>query len=365
MRHHIIVVTGAAGFLGSSLTVDLCRDSSVVAIDRREPGRALLDAAPGVQWHRVDISDRARVSDVFEATRRQYGRIDLVIHLAAFYHFDLDRHPEYERTNVGGTANVVQAASESNVSRLIFSSSMMAMAPPPPGTMLDERTPASGLIPYGESKATNEKMIAEARDRLPSIVLRLGGVFSDWCELPPLGSLIRLWGVRSALDGIVAGRGESGIPYLHRSDWVRLVRACIERQRDIASHEVFLASEHGAVSHAELFLALQRARSRGGRVKRPVHVSPALARIGLRMRMAKGWVTGNKPYERPWMLNFVDRPWIADTTHTRTRLGWDCSPGLRIAERLPVLMECFDSDRSRWERRNRSRAVGLYSYDPD
>jgi nucleoside-diphosphate-sugar epimerase len=365
MPRHIIIVTGAAGFLGSALTVDLSRDNSIVAIDRREPGGPLLDAAPQVEWHQVDISERKALSDVFENTRQRYGRIDFVVHLAAFYHFDLDWHPEYERTNVGGTSNVVQMAIESNAPRLIFASSMVAMCPPSPGTMLDERTPTADVIPYGKSKAMGEKMIAEASDQLSSIILRIGGIFSDWCELPPLCSLIKLWGARTPLNRIVAGRGESGIPYLHRVDWVRLVRSCIERHRNIKPHQVFLASQHGAVSHKHIFLALRQTQSSAVRVKNPIHVSPTVARIALHMRTMLGRATGQMLYERPWMLDYVDRPWVADTTSTRNQLGWDCSEGMQICERLPVLLDYFKYDRSRWEQRNRNRAMGLYSYSPD
>jgi nucleoside-diphosphate-sugar epimerase len=365
MQHTTIIVTGAAGFLGSALTVDLSRDHTIVAVDRRESGRALLDATPQVEWHQVDISEKEAFSDVFRKTRRRYGRIDVVVHLAAFYHFDLDWHPEYERTNVGGTANVVQLATESEVARLVFASSLMAMCPPLPGTMLDERTPTTDIIPYGRSKALGEAMIAEASEQLSSIVLRIGGVFSDWCELPPLCSLIELWGARTPFNRIVVGQGKSGIPYLHRVDWVRLVRSCIERHRDIKPREVLLASQYGAVSHDELFVALQRARSGEIRVKSPIHVSPTVARIGLHMRTILGRVAGRMPYERPWMLDYVDRPWVADTTGTRDRLGWNCSESLRIRERLPVLLNHFDNNRPQWEQRNRKRAMGLYSYSPD
>jgi nucleoside-diphosphate-sugar epimerase len=365
MQRPIVIVTGAAGFLGSALTVDLSRDHSIVAIDRREPGEVLLDAAPGVEWHQVDVAEREALADVFRNTRRRYGRIDLLVHLAAFYHFDLDWHPEYERTNVGGTANVVQSAIDSEVAMLLFASSLVAMRPLPPGTMLDGRTPTAEIIPYGKSKAMGEAMIARASEQLPSIVLRIGGVFSDWCELPPLCSLIKLWGARTPFGNIVVGRGESGIPYVHRVDWVRLVRSCIERERDLGVHEVFLASQHGAVSHEDLFLALKRARPGALGAKKPIHVSPALARIALRMKTAFGRVTGKMPYERPWMLDYVDRPWVADTTYTRNRLGWDCSESLQIRERIPVLLSHFHNDRPLWERRNRERATRRYSYSPD
>ena len=83
------------------------------------------------------------------------------------------------------------------------------------------------------------------------------------------------------------------------------------------------------------------------------------------MKTALGRVTGEMPYERPWMLDYVDRPWVADTTFTRNRLDWDCSERLQIRERLPVLLSHFDNDRRVWERRNRERAMGRYSYAPD
>jgi len=365
MQHQVIIVTGAAGFLGSALTVDLSRDNSVVAVDRRDPGRALLAAAPKVEWYPVDISERRALSAVFENTRQRHGRIDFVVHLAAFYHFDLDWHPEYERTNVNGTANVVRTAIEFDVRRLIFTSSMIAMAPPPPGTMLDERTATAHLIPYGKSKAMNEKTIEQASSHLPATVLRLGGVFSDWCELPPLAGLLQLWGPRTPFNRIVVGRGESAIPYLHRTDWVRLVRSCLDRHESMAPYEVFLGSQHGAVSHRDLFLALRRCRSNRTSVSDPIHVSVTVARAGLAMKTLLGRILGRLPYERAWMLDYVDRPWVADTTRTREKLGWDCAQEMQISARLPVILDRFRRHRRQWKRRNRDRANLLYTYAAD
>ena len=47
---------------------------------------------------------------------------------------------------------------------------------------------------------------AAAKDRLPATVLRIGGAFSDWCELPPLYSLIKGWWGTSPLRRILVGR---------------------------------------------------------------------------------------------------------------------------------------------------------------
>jgi len=347
----VVVITGAAGFLGSAITKDLATDHSVVAIDRREPGQALRDATPGVDWHRLDIAEHESLRTALRAARRRLRRIDVLIHLAAYYHFDPDWREEYRRTNVDGTSHVVDVAIENGVRRLIFASSMVAMRPAPEGAMLTERSPTAEILPYGKSKAIGERIVRRAAGRLPSITLRIGGVFSDWCELPPLYSLIEMWTGRSPLSRVVAGAGNSGIPYLHRDDLLQLVRRCIERHEDLASHEVFLASQHGTVRHRELFEII-----RGGDV-RPIFVSRSAARFGLALKMALGRVTGRMPLERPWMLEFVDRPWVADTTTTREKLGWDCDSRLDVRERLPLLLEHFSRDRPTWHARKAARFV--------
>ena len=127
MNQQVVIVTGAAGFLGSAITVDLSRRHRVVAVDCRKPTAALLEAAPGTTWHQVDIGDANAVASVFGQTKETLGRIDFVVHFAAFYHFGTNRHPEYERTNVNGTSHVLRSARESRAKRLVFASSIAAM----------------------------------------------------------------------------------------------------------------------------------------------------------------------------------------------------------------------------------------------
>ena len=363
-NERVVIVTGAAGFLGSAVTLELARNAAVIAIDRRAPSAALLEATPHVNWHQVDIADRDTLADVFQSTKRRLGRIDFVLHLAAFYHFGLDRHPEYQRTNVDGTSAVLHSAIENGAGRLIFASSIAAMLPPPSGEMLTERSPTSAYIPYGESKSAGEQMTLDASQQLPAIVLRIGGVFTDWCELPPLDSLIRLWAGGFPLNRIVAGRGGTAIPYIHRDDLVRLVRACVDQSAKMTPFEVLLASQHGAASHLELFDVVRRALHKSDGVK-PIFVSPTTAKIGLYLRLALGLVTRDPPYERLWMLQFIDRPWNADTTHTRNRLGWDCTQGKGILDRLPTMVDRYLRRRDQWEQRSRARTTARYVYAPE
>ncbi len=363
-NHRVVVVTGAAGFLGSALTVDLARDHCVIAIDRRQPSRALRDAAPAVIWHHVDICDEAAIDAVFQETRRRFGRVDFVLHFAAFYHFGTDWCPEYQRTNIQGTSTLLRAAQDSGAERLIFASSMVAMLPPPKGEMLTEQSPTSDYIPYGKSKSIGEELIRRNADSLPATVLRIAGVFSDWCELPPLDSLIKLWAGMPPLNRIIVGRGDTGIPYIHRDDFLRLVRLCISRNKEMARYEVFLASQYGAVSHKDLFHLIHGTRHQNSCVQ-PISVPRAVATVGVHLRRAIGLLTRNSPYERAWMLQFIDRPWSADTTGTRNKLDWDCTEGMKLRDRLPTMIDRFRKSRREWNQRSQARNEARYSYAPE
>ncbi len=363
MNGNVLLLTGAAGFLGSAIAVALSRELKITAVDVREPSRALIDAAPNVTWEQLDIADAEAVASSFQRTIRANGRIDLVIHFAAFYHFGTDWRPEYEQTNVRGTANLLRAAADAGVRRVVFASSIAAMEPPPAGQMLTESTPTSNFTSYARSKTLGEEMLVAAADRLPGIVLRLGGAFSDWCELPPLHSLIKLWSGRGPLSRIVPGHGESGFPYIHRDDVTRIVRHCIERHESLAPFEVFLASHQGAVLHKDLLPVIRGAA--GERVSlKPIFIPPGLARVGLALRLVLGRVAGETPFERPWMLAFVDRPWVADVSHAQRTLGWSCSPLMGILDRLPVILQRFSRNRREWEERNERRRKGMYVYAP-
>jgi hypothetical protein len=163
------------------------------------------------------------------------------------------------------------------------------------------------------------------------------------------------------LSRLVPGQGNSGFPYIHRDDVVHGVRRCIECHATLAPFEVLLASPSGAVSHNQVFSAIQRAAA--GRAPRTsILVPPHLARFGLSIRSAFGRLTGKTYYEQPWMLDFVDRPWATDASYTESRLAWSCTPGMGVLDRLPQILERFRADPRAWELRNRCRNEGRYDY---
>ncbi len=357
MKAPVVIVTGAAGFLGSATVVDLAPDHLVTAIDRRAPPEPLRSATPGVEWQRFDIADAASLDACFRRARARHGRVDVVVHYAAFYHFGTDWHPEYDRTNLGGTRKVLETAADHGARRLIFASSVAATLPPPPGQRLTERSPADGSIPYARSKAIGESMVAEHASRLPAVVLRIGGAFSDWCELPPLYSLIEMWSRRGPAGRIVPGEGKTGVPYIHRADLVAKVRACMTRHRELDAYECLLACGPRAVLHEELFPAIRRL-TRGESSSRPLHVPRWVARAGLVLAATAGRGLGFRIFEQPWMAEYIDRPWLTDCRVSEQKLQHPPGAGFELLERLPVMLGNRRRDPEQWQLRNRRRLQG-------
>jgi nucleoside-diphosphate-sugar epimerase len=346
-----ILITGASGYLGSAISVDLSRDHRVVGVYRREPTAAQQAAACQARWEKGEVADADCLDWIFKRCKAKGAPIDYVIHFAAFTHYGEHWRDEYDDTNVIGTRNIVEAASHhGDVRRILFAGSIAATHPPAPGTILTEGTPAGGRVAYPKSKALGEQCLMQNAHRVPVVILRIGGVFSDWCELPPLFSLITLWS-QPFVGRVMPGRGEAGFPYIHREDLVAAVRRIVEKDAALKPLETLLAAHPGCTRQKELFPVVRRLAGKRFSTE-PIHIPPALARIGLHAKWRVNNLLRKPTYERPWMLDYVDCPLVVDTSYTEERLGWRPDPGKHILKRLPVLMHFFTNRRKEWFERN-------------
>jgi len=360
---HTVVITGSSGYLGSALCADLGRDHHIVGIDRRPPSPALRQAVPRAAWENLDISDAEAVSDAFQRIARTQGGINFVIHFAVYYHYGRGWRREYDLHNIQGTRNVIEAACRSGAGRIIFAASIASLLPPPLGQTLTEDACDMADFPYCKSKAAGERLCAERHDELPAVVMRIGGVFSDWCELPPLYSLIRLWSRPGPIGRCIPGRGMTGFPYIHRDEVVRFVRRVIEKNDTLGRHEVLFASEDGCTCQADLFPPIRRLGGQNVSAG-PIHVPLPLACLFLYLKLAANGLLFRETYEQPWMLTYADRPLRVDTSYTRDRLDWRPWDEYCILNRLPALMANFRSRRRHWLARNIRRNEGNYQYEP-
>ena len=111
-----VLITGGAGFIGSHLADRLLgRNDQVLVIDNYATGRRdNLQPQANLQVVEGTIADSDLVNRLFDEFKPE-----VVIHAAAAYR-DPDDWAEDARTNVLGSANVVQAAKRTGVKRLIY-----------------------------------------------------------------------------------------------------------------------------------------------------------------------------------------------------------------------------------------------------
>jgi UDP-glucose 4-epimerase len=184
------MVTGGAGFIGSNL-VDalLARGDAVTIVDDLSTGRRQnLDSAldRGASLVEADIRDAGALT----AMARE-AEPEVIFHLAA--QIDVRRsvtEPAFDAAvNVGGTANVLDAARAAGSRRVVFTSTGGAVYGEGDGQRLPlaEDAPLAPMAPYGQSKSAAEGYLALYRRLygLSSIALRLGNVYGP--RQDPLG----------------------------------------------------------------------------------------------------------------------------------------------------------------------------------
>jgi UDP-glucose 4-epimerase len=200
------LVTGGAGFIGSNLVDSLiARGDEVTVLDDLSTGRrANLENAleSGARLAEVDVRDGAAVGAVLAETRPE-----LVFHLAA--QIDVRKSVEDPffdaAVNVGGTANVLEAARATDVRRVVFISTGGALygEGADKELPLPESTPIAPLSGYGQSKFAAEGYLGlfERLHGLSGMSLRLGNVYGP--RQDPLGEA----GVVAIFCGLVKNGG--------------------------------------------------------------------------------------------------------------------------------------------------------------
>ena len=326
-------------------------DCRIYGLARRSQARSGAPVHPHITWFQCDIADRAPLEAAFRKIRES-GGADFVIHLAAHYDFTGEEHPEYWRTNVEGLRNVLEVSRGLGIRRFIFSSSVAACAFPRPGAALTEMSPPDGDHIYARTKAIGEKMLSEYRDSFPSTIVRFAALFSDWCEYPPLFMFLKTWLSNDWNRRILGGKGLSAIPYMHVREIPSFMKRLIERSDEIEPGEILIASPDGAISHMQLFEAATRYYF--GKPGRPIFMPRRLAGPGIRARDLAGRLTGERPFERPWMARYIDLEMTIDASRSRRRLDWSPRARLEIIRRIPFMLENLKTDPIEWNRRNRA-----------
>ena len=204
------LVTGGAGFVGSNVVRGLLRrfpDTRVTVLDDLSTGsRDLLPTDERLDLVRGSVEDSALVE-------KTMAPVDVVFHMAARNIIASTKNPRSDfETNIGGTLNILLAARDLDVEKVVYTSSASVYGNPR-YLPINEDEHLSTLSPYSVSKLAGENYCRSFYDSygLPTVALRYSNVYGPGQnpENPYCGVVSKfLQSVREGISPRIHGDGE-------------------------------------------------------------------------------------------------------------------------------------------------------------
>jgi UDP-glucose 4-epimerase len=221
LAHERVLVTGGAGFIGSATVVRLLQlGANVTVLDDFFTGlpESLPPTGPGLEVIRGTVVEE-------QVVRQVVANADYVIHMAARNIIVSTKNPREDyATNIGGTLNVLLAARESRVRRVVYTSSASVYGNPR-YLPINEDDPTNMLSPYSVSKYGGEnycKAFFESYG-VPVTAVRYSNVYGprQRPENPYCGVVAKFFAAAMAgQPPVIHGDGEQSRDYTYIADAV-------------------------------------------------------------------------------------------------------------------------------------------------
>lgn len=294
----LYLITGIAGFIGSSIAREL--------LSRGEKVRGVDNLSTGNRANLADIKDRIdfREADILDldAMHRACADVDFVLHQAALPSVPksvLDPLAS-NRANVDGTVNVLVAARDAKVKRVVYAASSSAYGDTPTLPKHERMTP-DPISPYAVAKLASEHyMISFYRCYgLETVCLRYFNIFGPRQDpsSPYSGVLAKF--ITQMLRGeqpTMNGDGEQSRDFTYIDNAVLANLLACQAPAEKAAGQVFNVATARRVTLNETFRALQKLTSftgqpkygpeRGGDIKHSLaDISKAEAGLGYKPKV--------------------------------------------------------------------------------
>ena len=274
----MVLVTGASGLVGKHLIQALVQKGTPVTGLYRS-AIPVFDDAEKANWIQADILDIVALEEAMQGMQQVY-------HCAAIVSFDSKNTKQLDKTNIEGTANVVNACLNQGIEKLLFVSSVAALGRIRENEAINETmnwTEETSNSAYGKSKYLAEmevwRGIGEGLNAVivnPVIILGSG----DWLK----GSSAIF---KSAYDEFPwYTEGKSGFV-----DVVDVVKAMVLLMESTINAQRFIISSDN-IGYREIFTMIAHAFH-----KKPPHkkVTKLIAEIVWRIEAVKSWFTKKTP----------------------------------------------------------------------
>lgn len=268
-----ILITGAAGFIGSHLVDHFHKKGwTVIAAMRGTPPQF----GEGVLYYHWDIAR--------EPAEDMLADVDFLVHCA---YVKYDSSKEADRINIEGAERLLELSRKSGIKQNVFLSTMSAGA--------------DALSHYGKQKYAIEKLFNTGKDLVirPGLVLGNGGLFSE------MAKFIREKKIVPLIDG-----GKQPLQTVYIDDLVAAVDAAIEKHL----HGTFTVAEASAVPYSEFYKALVKMLKIGARF---IHVPSWLLSAAITVSNVLGIKI---PVSKENLLGLRTLRYV-DTSHDLEKLG--------------------------------------------
>ncbi|MGH9253387.1 MAG: NAD-dependent epimerase/dehydratase family protein [Vicinamibacterales bacterium] len=345
-----IIVTGSSGVIGSPLSTMLGKTYNAVGFDRAGSPYPPIE----VECVPVDLTSDDRIRRALERVRYAYGpRLASVIHLAAYYDFSGEPSPLYDEITVRGTERLLRAlhGMQFDVEQFIFSSTMLLHAPSGPGERISEDSPVEPTWDYPRSKVEAERVIKAERGAIPSVMLRIAGVYDDECHSIPLAHQIQRIYERRLTARVYPGDVSRGQAFVHLDDTLEAIRLTVEKRHELPPVTTLLIGEPVTLSYDELQRTF--ARLIHGEEWETHQIPKSIAKTG-------AWMLDNMPlvedpFIKPWMVDLADDDYSLNIGRARETLGWEPKHSLR--DTLPGMVAALTRDPAAWYREHELRCL--------
>lgn len=318
------LVTGGAGFLGSSIVRELLERGAAVRVLALPNENIENLQGLDVEVVRGNVLDIPSVKHVVDG-------VDTLFHAAAVYKdYMVDPTPMYD-ANLRGTFNVLEAARRASVERTVYTASIVSLGRPRPGGVGDENTPYDGWsidFAYGRSKY-HSRILAEdfANWGLDVRVVCPGVVLGPRDVAPtPSGKLIL-----NAAKTRIAFYTDGGASYVDVRDAARVHVLAAEKGK---GGERYVATAHNMTNRElveRVFIAL-------GRRPRLTKMPNAIARSAIRALEKRAARSGGEPPIAAPMFEYSEIPCFYSNQKAKRELGATFRP---IEDTLRDAVEYF------------------------